>query len=1292
MTTMKRKNFRPLSRLFPVVLLVAAASVYAADVTVNSKTQLATALTTVVPGDTIIWQNGTYDNLDTITFEPVNMGTSVDPITFRAETPGGVIFRGNTRLQFGGQFLVISGFRFDNSGYNFTGTSTAGFVISSRAHSDLTRHAHNSRVTDCAIINYDNPAATSSTKWIQWYGSTNRFDHNFVTGKRTRGATFITELHTNANFHAAHRVDNNVFADRPPDPAGANEFETVRTGTSEFSTQDARMTVESNFFYRCSGEAEVVSNKSAENTYRYNTFIECAGSLTLRHGRGCTVEGNVFFGGNVPNSGGIRLANQDHVVVNNYIQDVAGTSYQAALAIMNGTTWNPPANSPDLSGGYVVVKDCVIAHNTIINAADPVNFGVGNGSSGRNTEPQNNTLAANIIVSSNAPLFTLTDTPLNTTYLSNLVWGAATGLPADPNLTSADPLLTADGLGIQRPSALGPAAGGGATELLFPGDLPDMDGALRPVIGRDIGADQIGLGTRPPAPMSITEVGPMWIQSVAPPATSDPQNKTNAVGSTVTLSVTATGGLPLFYQWRRNGVNLIEGGTIAGSDERTLLIANAQLSNAGDYDVVVNNSFGSVTSAVAVVSMFVPTFPPTISTQPTNQNVVAGGNASFSVGVSGTSPFSYQWYFNTSTILVGETGSSLSLVNVQAGNAGDYSVVVTNLYGAATSAVASLTVQAANEPPAITASPTNLTITAGQTAVFTVTASGTPTLNYQWYFETTTPLIGATSSTLSIPNAQAIDAGAYSVVVTNNFGSATSAVATLTVNPAGPANSYNWDASTGTAGIQDGTGTWSVNNANWLLNGAGADLVWDNAGPNDAVFGGGTSGTAGNVSIPGGTTVTVRNITFNAPSAGSYTVNGSTPTTSILNLSGTPMISVASGVSATIKAIMSGTGFSKEGPGTLTLDGGTGAHNTYSGLLTVNGGTLILKKGSDGIEGITADGVQVNAGATLQLPKKDQINDAATVTCAGGTIQLVSSGGETFASLVLQSGVVTNSDLGTSRILVMTTSINLQSGTIDGNAVKTIRMDGAAALTKTTAGTAIIGASSDCRYTGPSTISGGTLVVNGIITASSMVVADGGTLGGTGQVKSVTVQNGGTLSPGTSIGTLTINSAPLTLAAGSHTLVEVDATTSTSDRVTGFSSAAYAGDLTVVNLSGTLTNGQSFQIFGSGGSGSFTSITPSPGAGLLWSFNAASGILSVVSAVNTTPIDLTAVVSEGNLNVSWPQDHIGWQLQVQTNTLDVGLGENWSPWPDSTTTNEVPVPIDPANPGVFLRLVYPPQP
>jgi hypothetical protein len=76
-------------------------------------------------------------------------------------------------------------------------------------------------------------------------------------------------------------------------------------------------------------------------------------------------------------------------------------------------------------------------------------------------------------------------------------------------------------------------------------------------------------------------------------------------------------------------------------------------------------------------------------------------------------------------------------------------------------------------------------------------------------------------------------------------------------------------------------------------------------------------------------------------------------------------------------------------------------------------------------------------------------------------------------------------------------------------------------------------------------------------------------------------------------------------------------------------------------------------------------------------------------SVNTTPTNITAVVNGPNLDLSWPQDHTGWRLEVQTNSLSVGIANNWSTWPGSTTTNAVSVPINPANPAVFLRLVYP---
>jgi hypothetical protein len=85
----------------------------------------------------------------------------------------------------------------------------------------------------------------------------------------------------------------------------------------------------------------------------------------------------------------------------------------------------------------------------------------------------------------------------------------------------------------------------------------------------------------------------------------------------------------------------------------------------------------------------------------------------------------------------------------------------------------------------------------------------------------------------------------------------------------------------------------------------------------------------------------------------------------------------------------------------------------------------------------------------------------------------------------------------------------------------------------------------------------------------------------------------------------------------------------------------------------------------------------------------ALNVTAVGSPVNTSPTTITNSVSGGNLTLSWPPDHTGWRLQVQTNTLSVGLYTNWVTVANSTTTNSVTIPINSANGAVFYRLVYP---
>src|SRR5208283_126255 len=224
------------------------------------------------------------------------------------------------------------------------------------------------------------------------------------------------------------------------------------------------------------------------------------------------------------------------------------------------------------------------------------------------------------------------------------------------------------------------------------------------------------------------------------------------------------------------------------------------------------------------------------------------------------------------------------------------------------------------------------------------------------------------------------------------------------------------------------------------------------------------------------------------------------------------------------------------------------------------------------------------------------------------------------------------------------------------------------------------------------TVVNGRLLANGSLASGAVTVQSGGTLGGTGTINGpVTVQCGGTLSPGTSIGALTINNN-LTLAG--NVVVEINKSLSPSNdlvAVSGVLTNTGTGVLTISNLGSALAAGDSFKLFSkpllNGGALTLSPVTPGPG--LLWVNNLAiNGTLGVI-AVATNPTNLMASFSNGNLLVSWPADHLGWILQVQTNPVTVGLGTNWVSLTGSLTANMLVAPIDPSNGSVFYRLKYP---
>jgi hypothetical protein len=300
--------------------------------------------------------------------------------------------------------------------------------------------------------------------------------------------------------------------------------------------------------------------------------------------------------------------------------------------------------------------------------------------------------------------------------------------------------------------------------------------------------------------------------SPIPPAiTTQPLGQTVTAGSSLVIWVIATGSPAPTYQWRKDGAN------IPAANAYYLSLSNLQTGNAGTYTVVVSNALGSVTSAGAVVNVNAPPAPPTITTQPAGQSATVGANVSFTAAASGNPAPAFQWQKNGAS-LAGATNASLTLVNVQLGDAGVYSVVTSNSAGSATSGGATLLVNPAAVAPVITLPPANVKATEGTGVTFTASASGLPAPTYQWR-KGGAALPGATGSSLTLAHVRLGDAGIYSVVANNSAGSVTSTGALLTVSPAPITTRLGDFDGDGKADVLL-TNTVTGERAIWLMNGA----------------------------------------------------------------------------------------------------------------------------------------------------------------------------------------------------------------------------------------------------------------------------------------------------------------------------------------------------------------------------------------------------------------------------------------------------------------------------------------
>ncbi len=401
------------------------------NLTVKTVDEFNHAVKNAHPGDVITLANGVWEDAELV-FE--GKGTKENPIKLTVEEKGKVTLEGTSNLQLAGEYLIVEGLVFKN-GYTPTNA-----VVSFRKNKK--EMAYNSRLTECVIDNYNNPERHVQDYWVTIYGKNNRIDHNHIVGKKNLGVTMIVGLDTEDSRKNNHSIDHNYFGPRPT--FGNNGGETLRIGTSHHAMENSGTLVKSNYFDRCNGEHEIISNKSCNNTFKYNTFYECTGTLTLRHGNETLVDGNVFIGNNKPSTGGVRVINEKQKVINNYHIGLTGYRFRGAFVMMNGVP-NSPAHR------YVPVTDSKVNNNTFINC-DNILFCAGSDTE-RSQPPSNSEFSENIIYHENKKdLFTVYDDISGITFKDNIL-----GNDLESNIsggfTNADIQLVKNELGFLIPKS-----------------------------------------------------------------------------------------------------------------------------------------------------------------------------------------------------------------------------------------------------------------------------------------------------------------------------------------------------------------------------------------------------------------------------------------------------------------------------------------------------------------------------------------------------------------------------------------------------------------------------------------------------------------------------------------------------------------------------------------------------------------------------------------------------------------------------------------------------------------------
>lgn len=460
--------------LLPLLIGALPALSQGSDKPVTNVGELNTAAASASGGDTLTLKNGAWSNA---AVRLSGKGTQEKPILVRAQTPGQVTFTGNSTLDFTGEWITFDGVKFDG-------------VKTSRTIMVFADGAKGCRLTNSAIVNSN----SGDNNWIHVrLGTFHRIDHCRFSGMNQPGMGI--QFETSPTVPGDHKVDNCLFMDRAR--GSGNGFETVRIGYSHQQDNLARVTFDRNLFLRCNGENEIISNKSTGNFILNNTFMDNSGEMTCRHGDKARIEGNFFL----RQDRGIRLIGSDHVVVNNYIADMASDG----IILYTGES-NPAPT------GYEAATNPVLAFNTLVNC--PAGIVVGGG--GNSVAPRNVRVANNVFLLPNGPAMRYDTKPNGITYEGNIWQGKSAGAgDAGAGLAQKDPMLIKGADGIYRPASGSPLKD--AAVGLWADILKDLDGSTRGAGSMDVGAFEIGGGATPRKPLTEKDVGPWWMGNTSGP-------------------------------------------------------------------------------------------------------------------------------------------------------------------------------------------------------------------------------------------------------------------------------------------------------------------------------------------------------------------------------------------------------------------------------------------------------------------------------------------------------------------------------------------------------------------------------------------------------------------------------------------------------------------------------------------------------------------------------------------------------------------------------------------------------